>query len=84
MLAQNLRESGWAGRVPLVLGMFGDKPVEAVAELLAPVVLRSYCAGLPPPRGLTGAQLAERAATLRGEVCADVATALARARRDRG
>jgi dihydrofolate synthase/folylpolyglutamate synthase len=84
VLAQNLKEAGLAGRVPLVLGMFADKPVEAVAAMLAPVVSRSYCAGLPPPRGLTGAQLAERAVTLRAEVCADVATALAKARRERG
>lgn len=84
VLAQSLREAGLAGRVPLVLGMLADKPVEAVAEQLAPVVARSYCAGLPPPRGLTGAQLAERAATLHAEVCADVASALAKARSDRG
>ncbi len=84
VLAQSLREAGLAGRVPLVLGMLADKPVEAVASILAPVVSRSYSAGLPPPRGLSGAQLAQRAATLRAEVCADVGAALARARRDRG
>jgi dihydrofolate synthase/folylpolyglutamate synthase len=70
--------------VPLVLGMLGDKPIAGVAAVLAPVVARCYCAGLPPPRGLTGAQLAQRAATLRAEACADVTSALASARRDRG
>ena len=72
------------GGQPLVLGMLSDKPVETVADILAPVVSRSYCAGLSGPRGLSGAQLAQRAATLRAEVCADVATALAMARRARG
>ena len=81
VLADNLAGSG-GGRIRLVLGMLGDKPVEDYCAVLAPLVERAYCAGLPGPRGLPGAELARRAQAA-GLDCAahvDVAAALAAAR----
>lgn len=46
--------------VNLVLGMLADKPVEAVAETLAPFVARAHLLDLGPPRGLSAAELAGR------------------------
>lgn len=53
-----------AGRSPAkcVLGMLADKDVEAVARVLAAVVDRWYCAGLPGERGQSSGALAERLA----------------------
>jgi dihydrofolate synthase/folylpolyglutamate synthase len=79
VLVQNLREARITGGVRLVLGMLADKPVESVARVLAPTATRTYLAGLPPPRGLSAAQLAQRASVLGGEVFADVASAIAKA-----
>lgn len=80
VLADNLRAAGLAGNVHLVLGMFADKPVEAVAAALEPVVCATYCGDLPPPRGLSGAALAARIPRLRPQVYADVRSAYAAAR----
>lgn len=85
VLADNLRASGDAP-VGLVLGMLSDKPVEAVAQALAPLVRRAYCAGLPGPRGLAGTQLAQRvrASGIDARAFDDVAAAYAQARREAG
>ena len=48
--------------VTLVLGMLDDKPVEGVAAALAPVVQSVHVIDLPPPRGLSAADLAQRVA----------------------
>jgi dihydrofolate synthase/folylpolyglutamate synthase len=84
VLAHNLRDAGLAGRVRLVLGMLADKPIEAVAQTLAPVVIAAYFGGLPPPRGLPAAALAQRACILRGERFPDILSAFAAAKRDLG
>jgi dihydrofolate synthase / folylpolyglutamate synthase len=49
-----------ARRLHVVLGMLADKPVEAFCGALAPHVRKVYCAGLPPPRGLSAAVLGAR------------------------
>lgn len=51
---------GIAPRWRLVLGMLADKPVEALAQTLAPLCESMICAPLPPPRGLSGEALAGR------------------------
>lgn len=82
-LAQNLRDAGLAGRLSLVLGMLSDKPVAEVAAALAPLGTSLHLAGLPGPRGLSAAELAARLrpAGLKWHSHADVAAALAAARR---
>lgn len=45
----------------LILGMLDDKPVEAVTAQLAPLIDAAEFLDLPPPRGLSAAQLATRA-----------------------
>lgn len=86
VLADNLHARPVGGRTWLVLGMLADKPVEAVARVLAPVIDGVYFASLPPPRGLTDAALAERAATggLRGTASGSVGAALHAARAGSG
>ena len=49
-----------APRWRLVLGMLADKPVEQLAQTLAPLCDSIICAPLPSPRGLSGEALAER------------------------
>lgn len=83
VLARRLRDEGLAGRVRLVLGMLTDKPVEAVAETLAPLCAGAYVGSLPPPRGLDAVALAARAAVLRPEIHATLAQALTAARQAR-
>lgn len=61
VLADNLRADGLAGRVLLVLGMLADKPVEAAAAILAPLVKRAWFGSLPGARGLSGGDLERRA-----------------------
>ena len=63
VLAEGLAQGTRAGRgayVHVVLAMFSDKPVEAFCGAIAPYVRRVYCAGLPPPRGLSAAELGSR------------------------
>lgn len=70
----------------IVLGMLADKPVEGVAQVLAPLAASWVCAGLPGPRGMTGDMLAGRVAGAgMTDVTAaqDVAEALALARASR-
>lgn len=65
--------------VHLVLGMLSDKPVADYARALAPRVISTHFAGLPPPRGLAAWRLSELAAPagLSGSLHDDVASALA-------
>jgi len=58
-LRQGLLPPG-ARRCRCVLAMLADKDAEGVASALAGVVSAWYCAGLPGPRGQSGAQLARR------------------------
>ena len=61
VLADNLRSMpSAAGKFRFVMGMLSDKPVEAFGAALAPLAVKFYAAGLPPPRGIAGAQLARR------------------------
>jgi len=62
VLAENLRELRPRGRFAFVIGMLSDKPVEAFCEAIAPCATRVYAGGLPPPRGLSGVEVARRAA----------------------
>jgi len=59
VLADNLRESA-PGGFRFVMGMLSDKPVEEFSRALAPLAVKYYAAGLPPPRGIGAGQLAER------------------------
>lgn len=80
LLARWLADRPVPGRTHLVLGMLGNKPVEAVAEALAPEVTRLFAAGLPDvDGGLNGPALAARLPS-RAEVHEDVPAALAAAR----
>ena len=63
VLAERLAENAPRDRaryVHVVLGMLSDKPVEEFCCALAPYVRHVYCAGLPPPRGLSAATLGAR------------------------
>ncbi|MFI4980104.1 MAG: bifunctional tetrahydrofolate synthase/dihydrofolate synthase [Nevskiales bacterium] len=77
VLADNLRGEGGTGGTWLVLGMLADKPVEAVCAVLAPLVQGAVFGGLPPPRGLDGEALQQRAATagLNGQAVSGIAEA---------
>lgn len=83
VLADNLRAERVAGDILLVLGMFADKPVESVVRALSGVSRKIFVGGLPGPRGLDGAQLADRASRagrVPDAVSSDVAGAYAQAR----
>jgi dihydrofolate synthase/folylpolyglutamate synthase len=63
VLADNLRSLGRSlapGQCRFVIGMLSDKPVEEFARVLAPLAESLYAAGLPPPRGIAGVELARR------------------------
>lgn len=60
VLAERLDAELRDRRVHLVLGMLADKPVENFCRALGRHVQHVYCATLPPPRGLTAAQLVPR------------------------
>lgn len=70
----------------LVLGMLADKPVEAIARVLAPVVDAVFAIGLPGPRGLSAEALQARLheGGLAAQTCDNMASALARARSSAG
>lgn len=83
VLADNLAGIG-ADACRFVVGMLADKPVEGFLEALAPVSRQFYLGGLPPPRGLAGAALRQRARGVRpgAQVLETVAEAFGQARRD--
>jgi dihydrofolate synthase/folylpolyglutamate synthase len=60
VLAETLGGVGAAG-FRIVIGMLADKPLEGFVQALAPRATRLYLGGLPPPRGLAGAALRQRA-----------------------
>lgn len=86
VLADNLRNEAVGCRVHLVLGMLSDKPVEAFCRALAPQLASARFTSLPPPRGLSGAELVQRAAAtgLNGSGFASVRDALSDARAHAG
>jgi dihydrofolate synthase/folylpolyglutamate synthase len=86
VLADNLRSLEHPGGFRFVMGMLSDKPVEGFAEALAPVAAGFHVAGLPPPRGMPGARLAERVAGcgVPTQAHETVAHALAAARHEAG
>ena len=81
VFAQLLRTRTAAPRA-LVLGMLADKPVEAVARVLADVVERIFVIGLPGPRGLSADALQARLrdAGIAAQTCDNMAAALRSAR----
>src|SRR3546814_16242896 len=66
--------------------MLADKPVEAIAGVLAPVVDHVFAVGLPGPRGLTAEalQLRLRDGGLATQTCDNMGSALLPARRSSG
>ncbi len=60
VLEKNLGNMGFHPYTYAVFGMLSDKDVDAVVGHMAGRVDHWFCAGLPGPRGLSGAQLAER------------------------
>ena len=60
VLAENLKEQATTGRTLGVMGMFKDKAVEEVAQVLAPCLDGWYLGGLEGPRGQNASQLAQR------------------------
>lgn len=70
----------------LVIGMLADKPVEAIARVLAPVVDHVFAVSLPGPRGLSAAALQLRLhdGGLTAQTCDNMASALAQARSTAG
>ncbi|ANN66839.1 bifunctional tetrahydrofolate synthase/dihydrofolate synthase [Bordetella bronchialis] len=60
VLAQNLDNMGFHPYTYAVFGMLNDKDVAGVVGKLAGRIDRWYCAGLPGPRGGSGAGLAEQ------------------------
>ena len=85
VLADNLRSTARRG-CRFVIGMLSDKPVEGFGGALAPLAAKFYAAGLPPPRGIAGADLARRLQGSGVPTAAfdGVAPALAAARREAG
>ena len=83
VLVENLRAESIEGRIHLVLGMLRDKPVESFCRTLQPIVASASFATLPPPRGLSADELAQRAG-MPGDRFANVADALAFARTHAG
>ncbi len=59
VLCEQLHTLGLKNLV-LVLGMLADKPVEKMAQTLAPFVAEALLAGLPGPRGLGAVELQKR------------------------
>ncbi len=59
-LSQLLRERFEGQRLLWIAGVLDDKPVEAIAAALAPVVSSAITCDLPSPRGLSAATLASR------------------------
>jgi dihydrofolate synthase/folylpolyglutamate synthase len=77
VLAQNLRERPCTGRTLLVAGILGDKDVSAIAHVLDVVTDEWILCGIDAPRGLTAAQLAQRApAFASAHQAADVAAGM--------
>lgn len=83
VLADNLRTEKITGRIFLILAMLADKPAEAFAKILAPLASEIAVAGLPGPRGLSGAEMGRRLdqAGIESRVYQDVSTAFADVRR---
>ncbi len=82
-LAASLAARPCRGRTLAVCGILGDKDVEAITALLAPVVGRWIAVGLEGPRALAASELARRIQCAGGGsvlATADVAAGMAAAR----
>lgn len=60
VLAQSLRTQPCEGQTHAVMSMLADKDIEGVISVMHDVIDVWHVAGLDVPRGLSGAQLAER------------------------
>lgn len=82
VLAGYLRTQYPGRKLHWLVGMLSDKPVERIAEILAPHVAQAWAFDLPTPRGLAAGELVRRIheAGLGGVACQDAATALRAAR----
>lgn len=69
-------------RLQWLVGMLADKPVEDIAEILAPHVAHAWVFGLSSPRGLSAAALSQRlqASGMKVTACESAIEALAAAR----
>ena len=67
VLEKNLGNMGYHPYTYAVFGMLADKDVESVVRHLVKRVDRWFCASLPGPRGLTGAELADRVRQVRAD-----------------
>lgn len=81
VFAEYLRAAVPAPRC-LVIGMLADKPVEAIASVLAPVVDHVFAVSLPGPRGLSASALQQRLQDggLSAQTCDNMGSALSHAR----
>jgi dihydrofolate synthase/folylpolyglutamate synthase len=88
VLAANLGESGFAPETIAVFGMLKDKDIAGVVRALAPRITRWRLASLPGPRGADSSRLKEivleERITAPAFEHADVASALAAARKEAG
>lgn len=80
VLAANLRARPCTGRTWLVAGILGDKDIGAIARELGPVTDQWILCGIDQPRGLTAAELSQRAPQFAGaQLAQDIAAGVARA-----
>lgn len=65
-----------------LVGMLADKPVERIAEILAPHIAQAWVCDLPPPRGLSANELTRRLNTagISAVACGSADNTLAAAR----
>ena len=63
-LVQNLDQMAYFPRTHVVFGAMRDKDIEAILTRLAPVVDHWHFTDLPPPRGASAQELAQRHASL--------------------
>jgi dihydrofolate synthase/folylpolyglutamate synthase len=77
VLSRNLAERPSAGRTLCVVGILGDKDIDAVARALAGAVEQWFLCGIDAPRGLVAPALAARSAVFAGGVlCQDIAAGM--------
>jgi len=80
VLAGNLAEHPASGRTLCVVGILGDKDIDAVARQLAGAVDQWFLCGIDAPRGLAAPVLAARSPVFAGgALCQDVATGMLQA-----
>jgi dihydrofolate synthase/folylpolyglutamate synthase len=82
VLAAYLSHQYYGRKLHWLVGMLADKPVERIAEILAPHIAQAWVCDLPPPRGLSANELARRlnAAGVSALACGSADSTLAAAR----